>query len=107
MLFRSLAIRFESRADDDSLGRLVDSTVWVNESHPAYRRATASRSEGYHLALCVALALAPLAVEPAEAQGFVTAFLTRWGAAVERPARGRAARGKTSRRERPRSRSNA
>lgn len=74
-----LAIRFERCAGDDSLGRLVDSTIWVNESHAAYRRATASRSEGYPLAPCVALALAPLAVEPAQAQGFVTAFLTRWG----------------------------
>jgi hypothetical protein len=42
---------------------LVESRVWVNEAHPAYRRAVASRSEGYHLALAVALALAPLAVE--------------------------------------------
>ncbi len=102
-----LAIRFESRAGDDSLGRLVDSTVWVNESHPAYRRAAATRSDGYHLALCVALALAPLAVEPAQSQDFVTAFLTRWGAAVERPARGPGARGTRPRRERVRRRSSA
>ena len=58
--------------------------MWVNEAHPAYRRAAASRSEGYHVALAVALALAPLAVEPAEEHGFVTAFLARWGEALER-----------------------
>jgi hypothetical protein len=56
--------------------------VWVNEGHPAYRRAAASRSEGYH----VAVALAPLAVDPAKEHGFVTAFLTSWGAAVDRRA---------------------
>jgi hypothetical protein len=62
----------------------VESTVWVNETHPAYRRAVASRSEGYHLALAVALALAPLAVDPAKEHTFITAFLARWGAAIER-----------------------
>ena len=76
-----LAIRFERRPDDDDLGRLVESTVWVNEAHPAYRRAAATRSEGYHLALTVAMALAPLAVEPTHVHGFVTAFLARWGEA--------------------------
>jgi hypothetical protein len=66
------------------LSRLVESTVWVNDAHPAYRRAVASRSEGYHLALAVALALAPLAVEPAQAQVFVETFLTKWGEAAGR-----------------------
>jgi hypothetical protein len=84
-----LAIQFESRPGDPTLGRLVESTVWVNEAHPACRRAVASRSEGYHVALSVALALAPLAVEPARAQGFITAFLEHWGQALDRPGRGR------------------
>jgi hypothetical protein len=84
-----LSIQFESRERDAELGRLVESTVWVNESHPAYRRAAASRSEGYHVALTVALALAPLAVEPREEHGFVIAFLERWGRALERPGRTR------------------
>ncbi len=74
-----LAIQFERRPGEAALGRLEESTVWVNEAHPAYRRAVASRSEGYHLALTVAMALAPLAVPAAEAHGFVTSFLTRWG----------------------------
>ena len=71
-------------AADDAIARLAESTVWVNESHPAYRRAVASRSEGYHLALAVGMALAPLAVEPANAHAFVTKFLARWGEAAER-----------------------
>ena len=80
----ALSIQFESRADDPELGRLVESTVWVNEAHPAYRRAVASRSEGYHIALACALALSPLAVEPAKEHAFVTAFLASWGAALDR-----------------------
>jgi len=79
-----LSIAFESRPEEPELAHLVESTVWVNEAHPAYRRAVASRSEGYHVALAVALALAPLAVDPAKEHAFITAFLARWGAAIER-----------------------
>ncbi|TMQ73368.1 MAG: hypothetical protein E6K81_04870 [Candidatus Eisenbacteria bacterium] len=78
-----LAIQFEARPGEPEIGRLVESTVWINESHPAYRRAVASRSEGYHLALAVALALAPLAAEPAHEHAFVLAFLEHWGTALE------------------------
>lgn len=78
----SLQIRFETLDDEVALARLIESTVWVNEAHPAYRRAVASRAEAYHIALAVAAALAPLAVEPEGAQRFVSAFLARWGAAA-------------------------
>jgi hypothetical protein len=80
----SLQIRFETLPDSLTLARLIESTVWVNDAHPAYRRAAASRAEGYHIALSVASALAPLAVEPHETQRFVSAFLARWGEAAER-----------------------
>jgi hypothetical protein len=88
-----LGIQFEARPDDPELAQLVESTVWINESHPAYRRALASRSEGYHVALAVAMALAPLAVEPAKEHGFITTFLARWGEAIERRKEGRRRRG--------------
>ncbi|NGZ94899.1 MAG: hypothetical protein CV089_01985 [Nitrospira sp. WS110] len=78
-----LTIRFESHEGDPDLGRLVESTVVINDAHPAYRRAVASRSEGYHIALAVAFALARLAVTPAEEHEFVTAFLIRWGEALD------------------------
>ena len=77
-----LAVQFEERPGDAELGRLVESTIFVNRAHPAYLRSVASRSEGYHIALSVALALAPLAVEPAGEHAFVTTFLSRWGEAV-------------------------
>lgn len=77
-----LTIQYESRPEDSNLGRLVESTVWVNDAHPAYRRAAASRAEGYHLALTVALALASVAAEPPHQHAFVTAFLSRWGESV-------------------------
>lgn len=79
-----LNIQFEQRPDDPELAHLVESTVWVNQAHSAYRRAVASRSEGYHIALASAMALASLAVEPAGEHAFVTAFLMSWGAAIDR-----------------------
>jgi hypothetical protein len=76
-----LLVQFESRPESVEPGRLVDSTIWINDAHPAYTRAAASRSTGYHTALAVALALAPLAVEPHDEHGFITQFLAHWGGA--------------------------
>lgn len=76
-----LLLQFESRPEDPELGRLVENTIWINEAHPAYARAAASRSAGYHLALTVALALAPLAVGAADEHAFITQFLAHWGGA--------------------------
>jgi hypothetical protein len=79
-----LSIQFEERPNDSELARLIESTVWINEGHPAYRRAAASRSEGYHIAVASALALAPLAVDPAKEHAFVAAFLESWGSSLTR-----------------------
>jgi hypothetical protein len=84
-----LTIQFESRSDSPDLARLVESTVWVNDAHPAHLRAVASRSEGYHVALSVAMALAPLAAEPEREREFLAAFLERWGRALPRRGRSR------------------
>jgi len=74
-------LQFESRPADPELARLVDSTIWINDAHPAFTRAVASRSVGYHTALAVALALAPLAVEAPDEHAFITQFLAHWGSA--------------------------
>jgi hypothetical protein len=80
-----LSLQFENRPEQPLLGRLVESTVWVNEAHPAWRRAVVTRSEAYHLALTVAVVLVPLAAEPGQAPGFITSFLGRWGDALDKP----------------------
>ena len=87
-----LAIDFEDQPDHPELGRLVESTVWVNTAHPAYARAVASRAEGYHVALTVGLSLAPLAAEPGKSQDFLTEFLARWGESLGRDRRRRRGR---------------
>jgi hypothetical protein len=91
-----LTIDFEQRPESQELGRLVESTVLVNTAQPAYLRAVASRAEGYHAALSVAMALAVVAVEPAAVQGFVTAFLACWGEAVGRDRRRRGPRSRSA-----------
>ena len=85
-----LTIEYEDRPGSLELGRLVESAVVVNSTHPAYSRAVQSSSVGYHLALTVALALAPLAVAAAGEHAFVTAFLSKWGEAVKPAKRRRA-----------------
>ena len=80
-------LQFESRPGDPELGRLIDSTMWINDAHPAFTRALASRSLGYHTALAVALALAPLAVDARDEHAFITQFLTHWGGAQAAPRR--------------------
>ena len=82
-----LAIQFEHREGEPEMAHLVESTVWINDAHPAYLRAAASRSEGYHLALSVAMALAPLAVESHGERAFVSAFMEHWGSALEKSAK--------------------
>src|SRR5258706_6272074 len=82
-----LDIQFEERPEDITLGRLTESTVWVNRAHPAYRRAQASHSIGYHIAFAVAIAFAPLPPEPAQQYGFIETFLSRWGEALGKPVR--------------------
>jgi hypothetical protein len=86
-----LLVQCESRPGEPELGRLVDSTIWINDAHPAYKRAVRSRSLGYHTALTVALALAPLAVEPSHEHAFITQFLAQWGGSptAKRPPHGR------------------
>ncbi|HUG40394.1 MAG TPA: hypothetical protein VMM12_07910, partial [Longimicrobiales bacterium] len=83
----ALEIAYESRGGAGAMARLVESTVLVNDAHPAWRRAEAARAEGYHVALCVAMALAPLAVVPEAAHEFIDAFMARWGEAAERKGR--------------------
>lgn len=65
----------------------METTVLVNEAHPAYQRASESRAEGYHLALCVSLALAPLASGATQERRFIESFLEHWGRATHRPRR--------------------
>jgi hypothetical protein len=78
----------------DSLRLTVANKNYVGENSHAHcadnrsaelRRAQASHSIGYHIALAVAMAPAPLAVEAPHQHGFVMTFLSRWGEAIDKP----------------------
>lgn len=86
-----LSLQFEERAGDPEMARLIENTVWINTAHPAYVRAESTRSTGYHVAVAVALALAPLATGGAGVQQFLTVFLAQWGEAVRAQPRRRKA----------------
>ena len=75
-------VQFESRPDDPELGRLVKSTISINDAHPAFMRARGVAVEpAITSPLSVALALAPLAVETTGEHAFITQFLAHWGGA--------------------------
>lgn len=75
---RDLLVHCEPRPGDPDVGRVENGAIWINDAHPAYLRASESRALGYHTALTIALALAPLAAA-AEERTFVTRFLAQWG----------------------------
>jgi hypothetical protein len=87
-----LHVDFEYRPGDLEPARLVESTIRINEAHPAYKRAVVSRSLGYHVGVSVAFALAPLATDASREHQFITSFLVRWGEAVNGSRAGRHAR---------------
>jgi hypothetical protein len=84
-----LSLQFEARPGDPELARLIENAVWINTDHAAYQRAEATRSTGYHIAVAVALALAPLATGGVGVQQFLTAFLAQWGESVRAEKKGR------------------
>ena len=67
----------------------IESTVWVNEAHPEALRAVRAGADGYHIALTVAMAVAPLATKPARAHATITTFLERWDREDKNGSRGR------------------
>jgi len=77
-----LTLQFEARPEDRELGRLIENTVWINTAHPAWLRAESTRSTGYHVAVAVAVAIAPLATGGTGVSKFLTEFLSQWGEAV-------------------------
>ena len=76
-----------SNRDRVSRNSVVSSTARSGSTTPIPpTRVPSDRDRlGYHTALTVALALAPLAVEPSQEHSFITQFLAQWGGAL-RPA---------------------
>ena len=74
-----LTIAFTDAPGRSEMGWLVESTLWVNRAHPAYRRAARRGWEAYHVIVTVAAVLAGH-VEPGRPpQEFMSRFLSLWG----------------------------
>ncbi len=74
-----LTISFENAPERKELGWLVENTIWINEGHPAYRRAADSAAENYHLLLSVAWVLSCYLENEKSPQDFINRFLSSWG----------------------------
>lgn len=74
-----LMIGFEHNPARTDLGWLNDSTIWINEAHPAYMKATDYESKNYHIVLVVSWVLS-YHLGPDKSQlEFLNRFLSAWG----------------------------
>lgn len=78
-----VTIRFEENGEDENLGRMVESTIWINTAHPAYRKASEEGYEGYHIVAAVALVLSVFVESGKSPQDFINRFLSAWGRGEE------------------------
>jgi len=77
-----LMIGFEDNENRQELGWLMESTVWINKGHPAYRRVINSDAENYHIVLSVAWVLSGYLEGEKSAQAFIDRFLSKWGSRI-------------------------
>lgn len=75
-----LMIGFEDAAERAELGWLLENTVWINRSHPAFQKAVSAGHEQYHVVLTVAWVLLGHLEDRHSAQQFIGEFLFGWGA---------------------------
>ena len=77
-----LMIAFEESPDRMELGWLIESTVWINKSHPAYKRAAKGKAEDYHIIISVAWILSEYLEAEKSPLIFINQFLSSWGATI-------------------------
>lgn len=74
-----LTIAFTDAPGRPDLGWLVESTIWVNRAHQAYRRAARRGWDPYHVILTVGAVLAAHLEPGRPPHGFLSRFLSLWG----------------------------
>jgi hypothetical protein len=82
----SLLIGFETRTAKDSLARMVENKIWINNSHPAYLKAKQENLDDYHIIFCVALTLSSFLETKHSPQEFINDFLSAWGRDIKKTA---------------------
>ncbi|MBM4177208.1 hypothetical protein FJ208_00180 [Candidatus Gribaldobacteria bacterium] len=69
-----VSISFEENENKNSLGRMLENTILVNKSHPAYFSALNQGFEEYHILLCVAWVLAGFVEKQKSPLDFISDF---------------------------------
>ena len=77
-----LMIGFEDNENREELGWLMESTIWINKGHPAYKKALNSEAENYHIVLSVAWVLSGYLEGEKSSQMFINRFLSSWGSGI-------------------------
>lgn len=75
-------IGFEDDPVRKELGWLLESTIWINRGHPAFKRVAAAEAENYHIVLTVAWVLSCYVEAEKSPQSFVNKFLATWGSGL-------------------------
>jgi hypothetical protein len=75
-------IGFEDNSERNDLGWLMESTIWINKGHPAFRKVMDSEAENYHIILSVSWVLAGYLEGEKSSQEFINQFLSIWGAGL-------------------------
>ena len=74
-----LMIGFDDDPNREDLGWLLNNTIWINEGHPAYKKAKNSGAENYHIVFSIAWVLSNYLEESKSPQIFIGRFLSSWG----------------------------
>ena len=74
-----IMIGFEDNSNREDIAWMVDNTVWINRSHPAYQRVMDTEAETYHIVLAVSWVLSRHLEDERSPQLFINRFLSNWG----------------------------
>ncbi|MBI4600067.1 ATP-binding protein [Candidatus Uhrbacteria bacterium] len=65
------------------LGRIIEDTIFVNTSHPAWKKAAEERLDEYHIVLTVACVLSEMIDQTHSPHEFISKFLASWGQSLQ------------------------
>lgn len=74
-----LMLGFDDDPTRQELGWLMDTTIWINKAHSAYRKAEDSEFENYHIVISVAWVLSGFLDAEKSPLAFLNRFLAAWG----------------------------
>lgn len=75
----SLMVGYEDNPELVELGRLRENTIWINRSHPAYRKTGQGLNEKYYVHIAIAWVLSRYLEEDRSPLDFINQYLRLWG----------------------------